>query len=69
MIRMDQEKVRKRESYKLFKGLSILIGTTSKKDVLEWLWKELDRRSAFGSEKNANFAKESLQLVIEDCNL
>lgn len=63
-MRMSEEdKIRKRTSYKTFKKF---FDAGAGKEVLELLYQELDSRSAYGSMTMANYAKESLELFIKD---
>ena len=64
---MDKQRIRKRASYRMFKELLDFLNTEpSKADILKEIWKLLDGRFAFGSEKNSDAACESLELLLSD---
>lgn len=64
------EKIRKRKSYKFFleiyNGFENATICKDAKSFVEWVWSLLDEKCVFGSERNSNFAKESLELVIAE---
>lgn len=67
---MDKEKIRKRQSYEMFAGMLEFLNTKpSKKTILQRLYRELDKRYSFGSERNSTYADESLRLLIKDKQL
>jgi len=59
--------IRARSSYLLFKQLYDFIkGNPSTADILRKFYYVLDAKRSFGSERNAGFAAESLELVLKD---
>lgn len=66
----DEKRIRQRRSYKSFKDwLKFLNRQPKKENILKRLFRELDSRHSFGSIRHAEFAKESLMLVIKDNRL
>lgn len=60
-------RVRARASYLLFRQLYDFLKTgPSAADVLRKLYDILDGRRSFGSVRNAQYAAESLELVLQD---
>jgi len=60
-------RIRARASYRLFRELyDFLSGKRSTADVLRKVHDILDARWSFGSERNAAYAAESLELVLKD---
>jgi hypothetical protein len=63
----EPEKIRNRNSYKAFKEFKeFLDSKPSTAEVLTKVHNVIDARSGYGSEKNANCARESLELFIQD---
>ena len=61
------EKIRNRTSYLAFKELyRFLCNKPSIEDVVRRVFDMLDARRCFGSIRNANYAKESMELVLAD---
>lgn len=61
------EKIRNRKSYKTFQALKEFLDSKPKQvEILEKLHDIIDARNGYGSEKNANYARESLDLFIQD---
>ncbi len=64
---MKEQRIRGRDSYKMFKKLLDLLNTNpSHGEVLKAVYKLLDSRRSFGSRQNANAAYESLEQVLSD---
>lgn len=62
-----EDKIRNRQSYKLFKEwFEFLKANPTESAILKKLFYLLNSRCAFGSETNANYAWESLELLIKD---
>jgi hypothetical protein len=60
-------RIRARASYRLFRELyDFLKGSPNPTDVLRKMYDILDARWSFGSERNAVYAAESLELVAKD---
>jgi hypothetical protein len=60
-------KIRNRGSYKAFKEFKDFLDKEPKQvEILEKLHNIIDARNGYGSEKNANYARESLDLFIRD---
>jgi hypothetical protein len=60
-------RIRARSSYRLFNELyDFLSGKPGPADVLRKVHDILDARWSFGSERNATYAEESLELVLRD---
>jgi len=60
-------RIRRRASYRLFRELyDFLSGKPSPANVLRKVHDILDARWSFGSERNAVYAAESLELVLKD---
>jgi len=62
---MSAEQIRQRKSYKMFENLLKSI-EDGKVEALDFLYAELDRRRAFGSQRASDFAQESLELIKQD---
>ena len=61
------ERIRARSSYVLFQRLYVFLKTNPEIAVIMRRFYEiLDARGGFGSRKNAEYAKESLDLVLRD---
>ena len=61
------EKIRNRLSYIAFKELyRFLCNKPSIEEVVRWVFEMMDARCCFGSIRNANYAKESMELVLKD---
>jgi hypothetical protein len=61
------QRIRGRSSYSLFQELyDFLKNKPDIADVLRKFYTTLDSRCSFGSRKNAEYAAESLGLVLED---
>ena len=64
---VEPEKIRNRRSYKTFQELKAFLDKKpSKAKVLTKFHEMLDASNGYGSEKNANYARESLDLFIRD---
>lgn len=62
-----EEMIRKRVSYRDFRDLSKLLDTKPNKEViLREFWNAIDRHNGYGSQRNADAALESLDLVLRD---
>jgi len=60
-------RIRARTSYRLFKQLyDFLNKKPSVADILRKFYDVLDAKRSFGSERNAEYAAESLELVLRD---
>lgn len=62
----QEDKIRKRKSYLMFKEF---YEAGARREVLELLNHELNKRSAYGSNTAALYARESLNLFITDFNI
>lgn len=62
--------IRTRRSYQVFKDLAAALpAVVTKAEALAMVWTELDKRHSFRSRQNASYAKESLDVLIEDEDL
>ena len=69
-IEANNEKIKGRKSYKDFKDwLEFLNTNPSKKLILEKFHAVKDNASGYGSQRNADAAWESLQLVLKESGL
>ena len=67
---MDEDKVRGRKSYNEFVSwIAFLETNPNSKALLEMFRTIKDNASGYGSQRNADAAYESLQLVIKDFKL
>lgn len=65
--RKRARRIRARSSYLLFRELHDLLKRgPSTADILRRLYDILDRRYVFGSQRNADWAAESLEWVLRD---
>jgi len=64
----QEDKIRKRVSYNTFVGMSRAF-RKGEAATLEFLDQELNRRSAYGSERAAVYAEESLEQFKKDNKL
>lgn len=63
----DVERIRKRNSYKTFQSLNdFLSKNPSKEEILMRIHNLIDGSNGYGSERNSNYALESLNLLIKD---
>lgn len=60
---VDNSQIRRRKSYKMYDRF---FKAGAGKAVLEELHKELDNRSAYGSQKASDYSRESLDLFLKD---
>ena len=61
------EKIRNRKSYIAFKELyRFLCNKPSIEDIVRWVFGMMDKSRCFGSIRNASYAKESMELVLND---
>ena len=59
--------IRKRQSYSFWQEMQSLFDSgKDKKEILIQIWKELDKRSSFGSEMKSIYSAESLKLFLSD---
>jgi len=66
-MNMEDERIRKRISYRMFRDfLDIMEKEPFKKAVLTRLFELLDAKHCFGSETMAMHARESLELLLKD---
>ncbi|PIR50291.1 hypothetical protein COU79_00195 [Candidatus Peregrinibacteria bacterium CG10_big_fil_rev_8_21_14_0_10_54_7] len=64
---MQKQAIKKRASYWMFKDMHHFLETKpSEEEILEGIWMLLDKRRAFGSQENADAARESLELVLAE---
>ena len=64
---MNEDKVRKRQSYVFWKGLVKFLNRKPKtKTVLKKIHDIIDDKRGYGSETNSFYSKESLELLIKD---
>jgi len=67
--RSCEKRIRARVSYREYVELAELLKTEpTLKQVVEWFYRKLDKRHAYGSETNAFYAYESLEQFIKDYN-
>ena len=65
-MKINEDKIRKRKSYQMFKEYLEYIKIHTPEECLKELHKILDNRYSYGSEKAANYAIESLNLLLKD---
>lgn len=67
MEKHQVERIRNRASYELFQQLyDFLKSGPNIGDVLRKFYDVLDARRSFGSRRNAEYAEESLKMVLRD---
>jgi len=60
-------RIRKRRSYRYFKKLYKWLKTNPTPEEVLWkVYEILDRSHAFGSVQNAMYARESIELIVQD---
>jgi len=60
-------RIRKRQSYRFFKKLYEWLKTSPPPEEILWkLFKILDDRHVFGSAANAEYARESIELILSE---
>ena len=64
----SKDKIRNRESYKMFLTISVAFDI-SKKTGLEKVYDIMDNKSMFGSKTNALYARESLNQLLKTYKL
>ena len=66
-VSMKEAKIRNRQSYIAFKKLyRFLSNEPGIKAIMQRIFDMLDARYCFGSIRNANYAEESMKLVLKD---
>lgn len=60
------QQIRARKSYRMFKNIYRAMQQGNIEQALLQIHEELDKRSAYGAQSRADWAKESAQQVIED---
>jgi hypothetical protein len=61
------EQIRKRHSYRFFQKLADIIESKrSTGNKLKRIYEMMDQRKQFGSQKNSEYAKEAIDLLITD---
>jgi hypothetical protein len=60
------ENIRKRKTYNFFKDVAHLANQGKTKEVLEHIHDFFDENRIYGSERSANFARESLDQLYTD---
>ena len=65
---LKENKIRERASYEMFYNINKAFKKSSK-EGLKALFNELDSRKKFGTLTHSLYAKESLELLIEDESL
>ena len=67
---MEENKIRNRKSFQRFsEWAEFLIKQPRPQEILMKLFDEFDGRNAFGSETQAAYSRESLELVLQDKGL
>jgi len=64
---MDEVKVRARRSYRMWRDLyAWLRGNRLPEDIIRLVYRIMDANKSFGSEQMAEYALESLELVLAE---
>lgn len=63
---MNEEKIRKRKSYILFKELKEIVEKGNVKDTMNGIFSLIEKYKGFGYQTQANYAKESLELLLTE---
>lgn len=61
-----RKQIRKRKSYKMWERIWMELTNKRPEEVLVLIWEEMNRARVFGTASNAQYAKESLELFLED---
>lgn len=65
---IPEKKIKARQSYQMFSRISDALDNSIEEGLMV-LFNEMDRNQNFGSKKNAGYARESLDLLLNEREL